>query len=112
MDVQDLVAGIEDELRSVATPERAAGEKQYLKSDLEFLGATMPEISKATKRVHRAHPDLSRTNVVALVRRLWRPGIFELRMAATKVLKLYHHRLTAKEVPLIERLLRESRTWA
>jgi hypothetical protein len=32
---------IEEQLRAVGTPERAAGEKRYLKSELEHLGATV-----------------------------------------------------------------------
>jgi len=37
--IRQTVAAIEDGLRAVGTPERAEGEKRYLKSDLEFLGA-------------------------------------------------------------------------
>ena len=112
MDIDALAEGIETELRGVATPERAAGEKRYLKSDLDFLGATVPDIAKAAKRVHRSHPTLARTNVLRLVRRLWKPGIHELRMAAIEILKLNQDRLRASDLELVERLLRQAKTWA
>lgn len=112
MDVGTLAARIHTELRGVGTPDRAVNEKKYLKSDLEFLGATMPDIKRATKAIARDHPGLSRTDLLALVRRLWRPGIFELRMAAVSILERYEALLSPTDLKLIERLLRQSKTWA
>ena len=112
MDVVPLIAGLVEELTAAATPERAAGEKQYLKSDLEFLGATMPTIVKAAKRIKREHPGLARTDVLRLVRQLWKQPVHELRMAAVTILDLYSPSLQAKDISLLERLLRESKTWA
>jgi hypothetical protein len=40
--LQQVADEIEAELRAAGTPERAAGERRYLKSDLEFVGATVP----------------------------------------------------------------------
>lgn len=111
-DVDAVAERIESQLRAVATRKRAIGEKKYLKSELDFLGATMPDISRASKDVARAHPDLSRTRVLALARRLWRPGIYELRMAAVNILSHYEPRLTFKDGPVLERLIRQSHTWA
>ena len=45
-----MAAGIEDELRAAGTPERAAGEKRYLKSDLDFLGVTVGQVRTAVRR--------------------------------------------------------------
>ncbi len=112
MDVESLIAGLVDELTAAATPERAAGEKRYLKSDLEFIGATVPTISKATKRIQRAHPQLERQEVVALATALWDRPVHELRMAAVDILDLYSPVLEPADLDLIERMLRESKTWA
>jgi 3-methyladenine DNA glycosylase AlkD len=105
--VADMVARLEAE----ATPERAEKERAYLRSDLEFLGATVPATRRAVVAVRRASPDLSHAEVVRLVDALWGRGIHELRMAAVEVLDQYADRLTPGDVALIERLLRESRTW-
>ena len=112
MDVPDLVAFIESELRTVATPERAAGEKKYLKSDLDFLGATVPAIRKVAKGVRRRHPDLDHDTVMELAAALWQPPIHELRMSAVEVLCLHLPLLTAADLPAVESMIRQSRTWA
>ncbi|NNC92461.1 MAG: DNA alkylation repair protein, partial [Acidimicrobiia bacterium] len=57
-------------------------------------------------------PDLSRTDVLRLVRGLWKRPVHELRMAAVTVLDLYSPLLAEKDLHLIEMMLRESRTWA
>ena len=103
---------IEARLRAVATPERATHEKAYLKSDLEFLGASVPAIRKIAKDVHRELGDVAHDDAVALVDALWNRGIHELRMTAVELLGLFSDLLNADDAPLFERLLRESRTWA
>jgi 3-methyladenine DNA glycosylase AlkD len=112
MDVAPLIAGLVDELTASATPERAAGEKRYLKSDLDFIGATVPAIVKATKRLKREHPDLARPDVLRLVRSLWERPVHELRMAAVTALDLYSPTLEPEDIQLIEQMLRDSKTWA
>src|SRR4029077_8791758 len=49
---------------------------------------------------------------VALVRDLWREPIHERRMAAVVALELRQSELGAADLPLVEELLRDSRTWA
>ena len=57
---------IERDLRALGTPERAAGEKRYLKSDLEFLGATMGQIRRVVKAIAKSfaeqHGEMSMTS--------------------------------------------------
>jgi hypothetical protein len=81
-------------------------------SDLEFLGATVPSIRRAAVAVHREHGDLAHDGVVGLVDALWGREIHELRMAAVELLDLYGDRLTPEDAPLLERMIREWRTWA
>ncbi len=107
-----LAVEIERELRAAGTPERAAQGKRYLRSTLEHVGASMPSIRRVIVGVRRANPDLDRAALRALVEALWARGIHECRMAAVDLLDLYAERLTAADLALIERLLREARTWA
>jgi 3-methyladenine DNA glycosylase AlkD len=99
-------------LRATGTPERAAGEKAYLKSDLEFYGVTVPAMRKAVLAVWRDSGPLDHDEVVAVVEALWATGIHECRMAVVELLTLALPELGEGDVPLVERLLRESRTWA
>jgi DNA alkylation repair enzyme len=50
-----------------ADPARALQEKRYLKSELAHLGTGIPALRRAVKAFLRAHPDLDRAELVALV---------------------------------------------
>jgi 3-methyladenine DNA glycosylase AlkD len=104
---------IERALRAVATPERAEQEKRYLKSSLVHLGSSMPAIRKIAVAARRANPDLGRAGLLALVEALWGRGIHECRAVVVELLDVYADRLEARDLSgILERFLRESRTWA
>ena len=108
---RDLVAELTAELSAVSTPERADKERAYLKSDLVHLGVDVPAIRKIAKAFARAHP-MDRAALIALADALWSEGIFELRSVAVELLTFRAGELEPVDLPRIEALLRESRTWA
>ncbi|MGC3999205.1 MAG: DNA alkylation repair protein [Anaeromyxobacter sp.] len=102
---------LEGALRAEGHPERADQEKRYLKSSLDHLGVSVP----ATRRVVRtflAGQDLDHAGLVALVEALWARPIHECRAAAVELLEARPGLLGPRDLPLLERLIRESRTWA
>lgn len=105
-------AGIEAELRAQGTPERAAGEKRYLKSELEHLGAGVGQIRARVRALTSRHRDLSHTELVALVEALWSRPVHECRLAAALTLDAKASLLGARDLPLLEQLVRQSKTWA
>jgi 3-methyladenine DNA glycosylase AlkD len=107
-----LADAIESELRKAGTPERAEQEKRYLKSELEHFGASVPATRRVVKDALDANPGLGHDEVVALVERLWERPVHECRAAAVEVLELSAAVLGTRDLPLLERLIRESRTWA
>ncbi len=109
--ITDLVDRIDAGLRERAVPERAAGEKAYLKSALDHYGTSVPAIRTAVLEVIRPL-DLIHDDVVALVEQLWAAPVHERRQAAVEVLQAHVGDLRADDIALLERLLRESRTWA
>lgn len=111
-DPQATVAHFIRELQAVATPERAENEKRYLKSELEHLGATVPQIQKVCKQFLRDHPDLPREQLLALCEALWETRIHECRTAVTELLSAKLRLLEARDLTFVEDLIRESRTWA
>lgn len=111
MDLQALIEGLDGRLRAVANPVRAAGEKRYLKSELDFLGATVWQIRTAVKEIS-GDQDIGHDDVVGLVEVLWASPVFERRMASVFLLDRFADRLGVADLPLIERLVRESLTWA
>jgi 3-methyladenine DNA glycosylase AlkD len=103
---------LERDLRALGTPERAEGEKRYLKSDLDFLGVSVWGIRKVMKAFAEQHRDLPRDDVAALIEALWAKPVFERRMIAAMLLEEYVAVLEPSDLELIERLIRESKTWA
>jgi 3-methyladenine DNA glycosylase AlkD len=103
---------LERDLRALGTPERAEGEKRYLKSDLDFLGVSVWGIRKVMKAFAEQHRDLPRDDVAALIEALWAKPVFERRMIAAVLLEEYVAVLEPSDLELIERLIRESKTWA
>ncbi|MDP9467308.1 MAG: DNA alkylation repair protein [Chloroflexota bacterium] len=112
MHATELADLLTDELRAVARPERAIQEKAYLKSDLEFLGASVWEIRRVVKAFVKGAAPLSHDRLVALTEALWAQPIHERRMAAVVILGLHPRLLGPADLPLLERLVRESLTWA
>jgi 3-methyladenine DNA glycosylase AlkD len=104
--------GLEARLRALGTRERAEHERRYLKSDLEHLGATVWQIRREAKSFAREHPKLSHAELVALVEALWAKPVHERRMAAVLLLEAYPSLVTPADLPLLERLVREAKTWA
>lgn len=110
-DPHALAAQIDAGLRARGRPERAAGEKAYLKSSLEHYGTSMPAI-RSTVREAITGAGLTHHELVALVQDLWSVGVHERRAAAVEALEARGDLLGADDMVLLERLLRESRTWA
>ena len=106
------VEAIERELRRVADRRRAVTEKKYLKSDLDFLGVSMPAMRAVVKSFVRERGELSRTELTALDRALWSEPVFDRRVAAVELLIARGDLLRAGDLRLVERLIRQSKTWA
>ena len=93
----------------LASAERAAQAKAYLKSDLEFLGVTVPDIRRAVKE---ADPGLGRDGALAWARALWRDPVHERRTAAIEVLRRYVRAMEPEDLGLVEAWVRAARGWA
>lgn len=112
VDPEAVIASVAARLRAVATPERAEHEKAYLRSDLDFLGASVPEVRTAARDVHRQLPGLTHDDLLALVDACWGMGIHELRMLAVELLVLSPELLSPDDADRIADLCRQARTWA
>lgn len=111
-DVDTAVAELERHLVRLGTRERAAGEKRYLKSDLEFLGVTVPDIRREAKAFARAHPNLERADLLALTAALWQTRVHDLRSVAIAILELTSARLGDRDSADLIALVRDAKTWA
>jgi 3-methyladenine DNA glycosylase AlkD len=107
-----LADELERRLAELGSPERAEKERAYLRSELRHLGCSVPATRKTTLQLLREHPELDRAGVLALVEALWSEPVHERRFAAIEVLDARSALLLPEDLPLLERLLREARTWA
>jgi len=107
----DVARRIDALLRSVGTEKRALGEKAYLKSDLEFYGVTVVAGRRIALEAWRG-AERDREDLITAVEWLWATVVHECRMAAVELLVEEVDMLEMADLPLLERLLRESRTWA
>ena len=95
-----------------ADSERAGQAKRYLKSDLDFLGVSVPAIRSAVRDVARTRRELDRDGALAWARALWREPVHERRTAAIEVLRWYTRRLLPADLALVEAWIREAHGWA
>ena len=112
MTADALAAQIESKLRAAGKPERAEQEKHYLKSELEHLGTSVPATRKVVETALTEHPLTRHGDLVGVVDALWSRPIHECRAAAVEILELESTLLEPDDIALLERLVRESRTWA
>jgi alkylated DNA nucleotide flippase Atl1/3-methyladenine DNA glycosylase AlkD len=103
---------IEAILRPLGSRERAEGAKAYLKSDLDFIGVTTPDLRAAARLWLKAHPDLDRPALLALAADLWATNSHELRSFGMELLQARVALLRSEDVDFLEDLLRRSRSWA
>ena len=99
-------------LRAAGSPPRAAAQQAYLKSDLRFLGATMPQTRTAVAEFCRARPDLGRADLRAIAESAYATDSHDLRAAAIGVLERRVALLTSRDLPWLIDLVRRSNSWA
>ena len=102
---------IDAELRRAGTSERAAREKRCLKSELQHYGVTVWAIRRIVKAALAEETGVDRSTLVAAVESLWGRGIHDCRMAV-ELLDFRGDMLEPRDLELVERLIRESKTWA
>ena len=107
-----LADEIDRELHSRGTADRALKEEAYLKSDLVHYGTTVPDIRSVAKAFGKKHAPIAHDDLISVVIALWAVPVHERRTAAVELLTQHVNALRSGDVKLVERLLRESRTWA
>jgi 3-methyladenine DNA glycosylase AlkD len=99
-------------LRELGSPQHAADEQNYLKSDLEFAGVAVPVMRSMVATWTREIGGLDHDRLTALVRALWESPLFESRAVAVILLERSTRLLGPADTELIENLLRRCGTWA
>lgn len=111
-EIARAVTDIQRALEAAADAGRAEREAAYLKSRLAHLGVRGPVIRAETRKTMRTNVVADRDDVIELAEGLWRAQLHERRMAAVEALRYRVQVLAADDLALVERLVRESETWA
>ncbi|WP_210603351.1 DNA alkylation repair protein [Brevibacterium oceani] len=132
--IRTIAEAVDRELRNRGTRDRAEKEKSYLKSELTHYGVSVPDTRSVVRAALRG-AELGPDDAIDLAQHLWaapaaggdpagtakpdnvgsaeQPSpVHERRAAATMVLIHTQDHLGAGDAEVIERFLREAKTWA
>jgi hypothetical protein len=108
--VSDAGDFVDAALQLEATWQRALADEGRIGSDLQFYGASVGAVRGTIRDVGRRHPDLGHDEITALSSELWRPPVFERRLAAVVLLQTHVRRLRGSDLTRLEGFLRDART--
>lgn len=112
MQIKTFISQYKQYLQTNFDSQRAEKEKAYLYSELKHYGVSVWQIRKYVQRYKKELQALNKAQVLRLVRQLWNRPSHEERSLALHILNLHADKLDINDMPLIERLMRESRGWA
>jgi 3-methyladenine DNA glycosylase AlkD len=111
-DARTAIEALLSRLREVGSPDRAEGEKRYLRSNLVFLGATVAQTRREVRAIAAAHAALSHDELTTFVRALWSCPVFDARLAAVMALQAYPEQIGPRDLELLRQLICTAHTWA
>ena len=111
MTAKAMLADLRARLTALGTRDRAEHEQRYLKSDLEFLGVTQPQIRRVARDFARTQA-LDHAALVALVEAAWTSRVHELRSVAIGILELRPALLGRADADWLISLCDRANTWA
>jgi len=97
-------------LQLEATWQRALADEARIGSDLQFYGASVGAVRGTVRDVGRRYPGLGHDEITALSSEIWRPPVFERRLAAIVLLQTHVRLLGNSDLTRLESFLREART--
>lgn len=108
--MSDAVDFVDAALQLEATWQRALADEARIGSDLQFYGTSVGAVRGTIRDVGRRHPGLGHDEITALSSELWRPPVFERRLAAVVLLQTHVGLLRVSDLTRLEGFLRDART--
>ena len=109
--MSEALSHFREQLKGLASPDRAAQEKRYLKSPFRFYGVPVPQTRAIARQFRRDNRHTSREALWDLCWALWQSGYHEERALAMLLLAQYRTLLDYSDMASLERMLRESVNW-
>ena len=92
--------------------ERAAGQRAYLKSELDFFGVSVPTVRTALKRESKENPIAGRSELLETSIRCFDSSYFEMQLFGVLLLGQNSAFLEPKDLAVLADLVRKCSTWA
>lgn len=92
--------------------ERAAGQKAYLKSELDFFGVSVPVVRAALKREMSQNPITQRSVLLTKSLKCFEWSHFEMQLFGVLILDKYSDLLKPQDLNFIADLIGRCNTWA
>jgi 3-methyladenine DNA glycosylase AlkD len=108
---QKTISRFRQQFKRLGDPERAAQETRYLKSPFKFYGVSVPQIRAVARQFRRENRDVSKEALWDICQALWQGEFHEERALAMFLLEEHRTLLDYSDIPLLERMLRESTNW-
>ena len=106
------LALLRKDLRAHGSPERAAFDRRYLKSDLRFYGVTLPRLRAVAATYARERGEMTRADLRALAEAAYATREHDLRSVAIALLARHRKVLEQSDLAWLIDLVRGSNTWA
>jgi 3-methyladenine DNA glycosylase AlkD len=94
------------------TAERAANQKAYLKSELDFFGISVPTVRAALKREMKANPITERAELLKKSLECFEWSHFEMQLFGVLLLDKHSNLLEPQDLNFIADLVGKCNTWA
>jgi len=107
----DLTA-VEASLASVGSAKRASDMKAFMKSDLDFIGVSLPTIRKELRAHTPRRQGIERASLLELSRESVESRFFEMRLFGVLMIERFTDLLGCEDLPHIEHMTRRTQAWA
>jgi len=111
MNNTEEITNIKKNLRHYANPERAKGEKKYLKSPWKFYGVDMDTRRKIVHEWLATNRKASMDEIANLAEKLWNSQWHEEKSLAIMLLAARKKELGPGRMPLLEKMINEATGW-
>jgi len=108
----DIVKDYEKFLKENYDKERAENERRYLYSELKHYGISYHQRKAYSKKYKTELGKMNKREAFTLAKKLWNEPVFEKRGLALGILNHKKDELNNSDIPLIEKIMRESQGWA
>lgn len=109
--MNDVLKLIEEELRAISDPEKAAGMKAYMKDNFEFLGVSSPERKVLVRFIWQEYKDIIKENWREIYTYLWKSTGREYQYVAMDLMQKTKRQIEIQDLDLVESYVIEKSWW-